>query len=85
MEPVSRPTPVSVGRAIRELRYECGISQEELAYRSGLDRSYTGGIERAERNASLRSLLKVADGLDVPLSRIFALAEELAAPAPDDP
>jgi hypothetical protein len=30
-------------------------------------------------------VLKVADGLDVPLSRIFALAEELAAPAPDDP
>lgn len=79
MEPVPLPTRHSVGQAIRELRGDAGISQEELAHRSGLDRSYMGGVERAERNPSLRILLQVAAGLDLPLSRILARAEELAS------
>lgn len=63
------------------------MSQEELAYRSGLDRSYTGGVERAERNPSLRILIQIADGMGIPLSAIMARAETLAreeAGAPPD-
>ena len=53
------------GRAIREMREELGISQEELSHRSGIDRSYMGGVERGERNVSLTNILRIADGLGV--------------------
>jgi transcriptional regulator with XRE-family HTH domain len=78
VDPAPPPTPRSVGQAIRELRHELGLSQEELAYRSGLDRSYVGGVERAERNPSLRILIQLAEGMRLPLSAIMARAETLA-------
>ena len=78
VDPPHSVTPRSVGSAIRQLRLERGLSQEELAYRSGLDRSYTGGVERADRNPSLRILIQIADGLDLPLSTIMARAEAMA-------
>lgn len=59
------PDHVSLGKAIRSVRAQRGVSQEELAYRSGLDRSYMGGVERGERNVALTNLLRVARALDV--------------------
>ena len=50
---------------VRLRRTELGISQEELADRSGLHRTYIGGIERAERNVSLATLELIAGGLGV--------------------
>ena len=71
---------LAFGRAIRELRHELGISQEELALRAGIQRSYLGGIERGERNPSLANIVKIADTLNVPPSEILRRAEgELAA------
>ena len=60
-----------VGPAIRTLRDEVGISQEELAGRSGLDRTYISGIERGRRNPSVRSLQRVSDALGTTLDVIF--------------
>lgn len=65
------------GRAIRALREEMGISQEELAHRSGIDRSYMGAVERGERNVSLRNILRIADGLGVLTSALFDRFESL--------
>jgi len=65
------------GRAIRELREERGISQEELAFRSEMDRSYAGGVERGERNVSLSNILKMAAALDVPTGALFDRFESL--------
>ena len=48
-----------------------GISQEELAGRSGLDRTYISGIERGRRNPSVRSLQRVSDALGTTLDVIF--------------
>jgi transcriptional regulator with XRE-family HTH domain len=67
------------GEAIRELRGSLGLSQEQLARISGLDRTYVSGIERGERNPSLTNLLKIADQLEVPVSVIARLAERKLA------
>jgi transcriptional regulator with XRE-family HTH domain len=48
------------GRAVRARRQQLGWSQEELADRAGLHRTYIGGIERGERNVSLRNLDLIA-------------------------
>ncbi|MEI4827982.1 helix-turn-helix transcriptional regulator [Bacillus sp. FJAT-53711] len=55
----------SVGGNVRLLRKKQGLTQEELAERTGLQESYIGSIERGERNISLLSLEKVAIGLGV--------------------
>jgi transcriptional regulator with XRE-family HTH domain len=72
------PEHAALGRAIRKLRLDHGISQEGLADRCGLHRTYVGGIERGERNVSFGNLLKLAVALGVPLSELVALAESLA-------
>jgi len=54
------------GRRVRQLRVARGLSQEELALRSELDRSYIGQVERGERNVSLVNIERIAIGLGVP-------------------
>lgn len=64
--------------AVRSARARLNISQDELGDRCGLHRTYIGGIERAERNISLRLLEKLASALGV------SAAELIAEPAPND-
>ncbi len=54
-----------VAKNIRLLRNNLGISQEELAFRAKLNRTYVGSIERAERNVSIDNIEKVARALQV--------------------
>jgi transcriptional regulator with XRE-family HTH domain len=54
-----------VGRRVRRIRTERGISQEELARAVGMHRTYLGGVERGERNLTLRSVERLADRLGV--------------------
>lgn len=68
---------LAYGKALRELRSERGISQEQLAHLSDLDRTYLSGIERGERNPSLTNILKIAEALDVKVSELAARAEKL--------
>ncbi len=65
----------ALGRAVRDLRADRGISQEDLAHRSGMHRTYVGGIERGERNVSYANLLRLAEALGVPPSQLLARAE----------
>jgi transcriptional regulator with XRE-family HTH domain len=65
------------GRAVREQRDAAGISQEELAHRSGMHRTYIGGIERGERNLSYTNLLRLARALGVRPSVLLSRAEDL--------
>lgn len=58
------------GEKVRELRETKGLSQEELASRAQLHRTYVGGIERGERNPTLLILLRLASALEVPPSRL---------------
>jgi transcriptional regulator with XRE-family HTH domain len=56
------------GDRVRVLRKERGLSQEQLALESGLDRSYVGGVERGERNISLENIKRLAKALDISLA-----------------
>ena len=58
---------------VRELRLERGFSQEELAHRAGLHRTYVGAVERGERNITLLNAQRIADALGVPLDRCVRL------------
>jgi len=53
------------GNRVRELRIAQGLSQEVLAQKAGLHRTYIGGIERGERNVSLENIQKIAVALSV--------------------
>jgi transcriptional regulator with XRE-family HTH domain len=72
---------VALGDALREIRNERGISQEELAYRAGLHRNYVGACERGEINLSFRVLLQFTEGLAVSLSEIVAHYERIQRPS----
>jgi transcriptional regulator with XRE-family HTH domain len=50
---------------VRAYRVERGLSQEDLAYQSGVHRTYLGGIERGERNPTFDSMNRIANALDV--------------------
>ncbi|MDY6804955.1 MAG: helix-turn-helix transcriptional regulator [Cyanobacteriota bacterium] len=60
------------GTAIKKRRQELGISQEELAFRSELHRTYISDIERGSRNLSLENIEKLAKALDISISALFA-------------
>ena len=62
---------IRFGRAIRRIREEQGINQEEAAERCGLHRTYYSGIERGVRNVSIQNVEKVARGLKVSLPELF--------------
>jgi transcriptional regulator with XRE-family HTH domain len=64
---------VRFGEAVRQARNAAGLTQEDLADRAGLDRSYVGGIERGERNPTLLVIAKIAAGLGISLGELFAL------------
>ena len=56
---------------VRLLREEQGLSQEKLAERSDLHRTYIGMVERLERNPSLVCIHKIANGLGVHITELF--------------
>lgn len=63
---------------LEKRRQEVGISQEELAKRAGISRTYLSDIERGLRNISISTLTKLAQAMDITASRILARAEEIA-------
>lgn len=62
---------ISFGNKVKTFRKEMGISQEELAFRSDLHRTYIGMIERAEKNITLKNIEKIANGLDISVLDLF--------------
>ncbi len=66
---------VFLGRRIREIRRAQGVSQEELAHRSGLDRSYVGCVERGERNVSIDNIAALAQALNVQVFELLTFPD----------
>jgi transcriptional regulator with XRE-family HTH domain len=63
---------IRFGRAIRRIREEQEITQDEAAERCGLHRTYYSGVERGIRNVSLVNIEKIAKGLKRRLSELFS-------------
>lgn len=60
------------GSNLRKYRLRLGISQEELAFRSGLHRTYVGSVERGERNISLTNIIKLSAALKIDPKLLFS-------------
>lgn len=62
---------IAFGERVRELRKEKAISQEELADRAGVHRTYIGMIERGEKNITIVNIQKIAKALGVGIRELF--------------
>ena len=62
---------VEFGKRIRELRQTTGLSQEKFALMIGMDRTYYSSVESGKRNIALLNIIKIAKGLNVPVSTLF--------------
>lgn len=69
------------GQRVRELRLRSGMSQETLAHRAGLDRTYITDVERGARNISLLNIEKIAAALTVSIEYLFSNERFSATPA----
>lgn len=69
------PVLVSLGAAIRRARLERGLSQEELAHRSAVDRSYMSSIERGGQNPGIVSVARIARAMEMTMTELMAEAE----------
>lgn len=62
---------IKFGNKVREIRLKKGLSQEELAEKANVHRTYIGMIERAEKNITLLNIEKIAIALDVSIVELF--------------
>lgn len=60
-----------LGKRIRELRQQTGLSQEKFALKIGMDRTYFASVEAGKRNIAIVNIKKIADGLGVTLSELL--------------
>jgi transcriptional regulator with XRE-family HTH domain len=69
-----RQVLASMGKAVRAVRKERGLSQEAAAVDVGLDRAYYGGVERAEVNISMAAFVQICSGLGIKPSEMLRRA-----------
>ena len=65
------------GQRIKQLRLELGLSQEKFALKIEMDRTYYSAIESGKHNISLLNIQKIANGLNVSISELFANIDEI--------
>ena len=65
---------------LRRIRVKRGLSQERLAFDSGIDRSYVGGLERQDENPTVDLLDRLAVTLEVSVSEFFKVPRKGASP-----
>jgi len=71
MKNTKKKSRIILSNNMRKFRAKKGLTQEELAYRSGLHRTYISSVERAERNISIDALEKVAEAFKIPLNKLL--------------
>ena len=62
---------IKFGERVRDLRKQKDISQEDLAHKADLHRTYIGMIERAEKNITLINIEKIANALEINIKELF--------------
>jgi len=65
---MNKTTLEKFGEKVRLERLKQGLSQEELAAKAGVHRTYIGMIERAEKNITLENIKKIASALSIKIS-----------------
>lgn len=65
-----------MGKVVRALRADANISQEELAARCNLHRTYIGAIERGEKTITIETAQKLAEAFKISLPQLFTRLEE---------
>jgi transcriptional regulator with XRE-family HTH domain len=68
---MTNKTLIKFGNRVREERLRQGLTQEELAERAGVHRTYIGMIERAEKNVTLLNIEKLARALSLKIQELF--------------
>ncbi len=71
MKPYTEPILTLFSKNVRYYRTQKNLSQEDLAFRAGVHRTYVGMVERCERNVSLIFAEKIANALDIPLFELL--------------
>jgi transcriptional regulator with XRE-family HTH domain len=71
-----------LGAVVRACRHRLGVTQEELAWRAGIHRTYLADIERGKRNVTLRTAANLSRTLQITIGQLFAHAAEPSATAP---
>ena len=64
---------IKIGNNIKKIRKKEKLSQEELAFKAGLHRTYIGSVERGEKNITILNLIKVAKSLNTDLIMLLDL------------
>jgi transcriptional regulator with XRE-family HTH domain len=75
---VPPPTSIQLGAVIRDLRKRRGLTIESLAANSSIHTTYLSGIELGRRNPTWKVIGSLAESLDVEISELARLTEELA-------
>jgi transcriptional regulator with XRE-family HTH domain len=73
------PEHAALGEAVRQLRLEAEMSQEQLAEAAGTDLTQVGGVERGVRNPSYTTLLRLASALGTSVGTLTSRADRLRA------
>jgi transcriptional regulator with XRE-family HTH domain len=84
VELMSHPERVlpGLGKALRSLRKERQLSQEQLSLSTGIHRNYIGGVERGERSPTVEVVATLAFALEISLADLFRQAEDLGGDQP---
>ena len=65
-----------LGKRIRELRQQTGLSQEKFSLKIGMDRTYFASVEAGKRNISIVNIKKISDGSGITLSELFTFEKQ---------
>lgn len=71
---------MALGRAVRAIREERGISQVQLAEATGFEQSWISRVERGTRNPTWQNIARLAEGLGVGVAELAARAQNLSRP-----
>jgi transcriptional regulator with XRE-family HTH domain len=70
---------VSLGKRIQSLREKQDLTQEQLEEKTGVHTNYISSIERGQKNVTVKTLLKIAAGLNVEVNELFLLSEKIGS------